>query len=202
MSGFVTALPLRLADLGLTVSTGPVVDFRLRDDLSERPGEQRIPLYWPCNCRAGVTTHPVLGKKPQWIRQSPASQRWLSPNERFVLVKRFSAKEERRRVVAVVHDPASVDGSLIALENHVNYVHRDGRGLSPELAAGIAAYLNSGLVDSYFRQFNGHTQVNATDLRTLPFPTRAALESLGRQTWRNVTDPAPGDDLIRSLART
>jgi adenine-specific DNA-methyltransferase len=40
-------------------------------------------------------------------------------------------------------------------------------------------------VDVYFRRFNGHTQVNATDLRSLNYPTKAELESLGR----GITDP-------------
>src|SRR5205823_1149834 len=31
----------------------------------------------------------------------------------------------------------------------------------------------------YFRQFNGHTQVNATDLRSLRYPTAEQLEQLG-----------------------
>jgi adenine-specific DNA-methyltransferase len=50
-----------------------------------------------------------------------------------------------------------------------------------DLAKGLAAYLNSTLVDAYFRQFNGHTQVNATDLRNIRYPTRTELESLGRK---------------------
>lgn len=200
VAGLLSTLPGRISDLGLTVSTGPVVDFRLRDHLVDRPQPLAVPLLWPCNCRNGATVHPVIGRKPQWIMQASATRRWLTPNERFVLVKRFSAKEERRRVVAVVHDPQSVDGSLIALENHVNYIHGEGHGLAPALAAGLAAYLNSGLVDAYFRQFNGHTQVNATDLRSLPCPTRGELESLGGEAQDDVADPGRGDHLIRRIA--
>ena len=37
------------------------------------------------------------------------------------------------------------------------------------------------MVDVYFRQFNGHTQVNATDLRSLNYPTRSELERLGEK---------------------
>ena len=48
-----------------------------------------------------------------------------------------------------------------------------------DLARGLVAYLNSTFVDAYFRQFNGHTQVNATDLRNLKYPTRAQLEAFG-----------------------
>jgi len=40
-------------------------------------------------------------------------------------------------------------------------------------------YLNSTLVDQYFRTFNGHTQVNATDLRNLKYPSKDKLENLG-----------------------
>jgi adenine-specific DNA-methyltransferase len=47
------------------------------------------------------------------------------------------------------------------------------------LAKGLAAFLNSSLVDLYFRQFSGHSQVNATDLRMLRYPTRSMLERVG-----------------------
>jgi len=50
-----------------------------------------------------------------------------------------------------------------------------------DLARGLAAFLNSTVADSYFRQFNGHTQVNATDLRSFRYPSVAQLATIGRQ---------------------
>src|SRR5205807_2561294 len=97
----------------------------------------------------------------------------------YVLVKRFSSKEERRRVVAALYDPARIAAERVGFENHLNVFHRRGAGLPPALARGLAMFLNSTLLDSYFRQFNGHTQVNATDLRSLKYPTLRALENLG-----------------------
>jgi adenine-specific DNA-methyltransferase len=47
------------------------------------------------------------------------------------------------------------------------------------LAYGLAAYLNSSFVDKNFRSFNGHTQVNATDLKQMRYPSKSVLESLG-----------------------
>ena len=48
------------------------------------------------------------------------------------------------------------------------------------MAAGLYAFLNSTVVDQYFRRFSGHTQVNATDLRTLTYPDRDTLQAMGR----------------------
>ena len=64
-----------------------------------------------------------------------------------------------------------------------------------DMANGFAAFLNSTLVDVYFRQFNGHTQVNATDLRNLRYPTRAELESLGRK----ISDAFPNQSELDAL---
>ena len=77
------------------------------------------------------------------------------PGQFDVLVKRFTAKEERRRVVACIYDPGRVRAERVGFENHLNYFHARGRGLSMELAKGLAAFLNSSAVDVFFRQFNG-----------------------------------------------
>ncbi len=65
---------------------------------------------------------------------------------------------------------------MVGFENHLNYYHREGGGLPISLARGLVAYLNSSFADTYFRQFNGHTQVNATDLRSLRYPRIEQLE--------------------------
>ncbi len=76
-------------------------------------------------------------------------------------------------------DPSVVTSPVVGLENHLNYFHKAGSGLEAEVAYGLMAFLNSSPIDLYFRQFNGHTQVNATDLRSLRFPSLATLRRLG-----------------------
>ncbi len=78
---------------------------------------------------------------------------------------------------------SNLPGQWIGFENHLNVFHTRQRGLSPALAYGLSLYLNSSLVDRYFRQFNGHTQVNAADLRSLNYPARMVLERLGSKAW-------------------
>ncbi|HMQ33685.1 MAG TPA: BsuBI/PstI family type II restriction endonuclease [Chloroflexaceae bacterium] len=177
MRGFTASL----FDLGITVSTGRVVDFRARAHLRRDPGDSTVALIYPTHCERGRVVWPKVGKKPNALALDNATRELLVPNETYVLVKRFSSKEERRRVVATLFTPESVPGDRVAFENHLNYFHRQGRGLDPDLARGLAAYLNSTLVDAAFRQFNGHTQVNATDLRSLRYPGAAQLIALGRR---------------------
>jgi adenine-specific DNA-methyltransferase len=74
-----------------------------------------------------------------------------------------------------------VDTEWLGFENHLNYFHADGQGLDRNMAVGLFAFLNSTVVDQYFRRFSGHTQVNATDLRTLAYPDRETLKAMGSE---------------------
>ncbi len=170
-----------LATLGVEVSTGPVVDFRLKDDLRTMPENGAVPLLYPAHFEGGRTSWPKASRKPNAIRVSDASVRRLWPNEgSYVVVRRFTSKEERRRIVASVY-ASNLPGKLIGFENHLNVFHLRRAGMPEELARGLALFLNASLVDRYFRQYNGHTQVNATDLRRLRYPDHATLERLGRK---------------------
>jgi adenine-specific DNA-methyltransferase len=169
-----------LEQLGLEVSTGRVVDFRAKSFLRSEPAGDTVPLIYPCHCIDGTVSWPKQhSKKPNALVISDETANLLVPAGFYVLVKRFSAKEERRRVVATLYDPHQVQATDVGFENHLNYYHCNGNGLPVNLAKGLLVFLNSTLVDSYFRQFNGHTQVNATDLRSFNYPSRQQLETLG-----------------------
>jgi adenine-specific DNA-methyltransferase len=170
-----------LEDLKLNVSTGRVVDFRARSFLRNEPGVGTAPLIYPGHFKNGTLDWPKASRKPNAIVISDHTRDLLVRRGTYVLVKRFTSKEERRRVVACIYDPSLIRAPLVAFENHLNYFHADGRGLDMNLAKGLSAFLNSTLVDSYFRQFSGHTQVNATDLRKLNYPSRTVLHAVGQK---------------------
>ena len=173
-------MPTRIAGLGVEVSTGRVVDFRASEYLRFEPQGGAVPLIYPGHLREGKIDWPGrLRKKPSWIVACDATASLLLPTETYVVVKRFSAKEERRRVTASVFDPADVPSRVVAFENHLNVFHVKGHGLPPDIARGLATWLNSTVIDRFVRCFNGHTQINATDLRRLPFPSTEELRRLG-----------------------
>ena len=193
----VSSLPATLADLGLTVSTGRVVDFRATEYLRAQPGEDTVPLIYPNHIKAGGVAWPAPnGKKPNALLRSPGSADLLVPEGIYVLTKRFTAKEERRRIVAALYNPSDVVLGEVGFENHLNYFHRHGQGLDRTLALGLRAYLNSTLLDAYFRQFSGHTQVNAGDLRRLRYPSLEQLHRLGARAEGTVHDQTDLDRLI------
>ncbi|RJF83948.1 SAM-dependent methyltransferase [Azospirillum cavernae] len=179
------AFPCSLEDFRVGVCTGPVVDFRLKASLRAMPEHGAVPLLYANHLTTGAVVWPLDGgKKPNAIMVDADSQKWLLPMGTYAVTKRFSSKEEKRRVVATVIDATRLqDCALIGFENHLNVFYsgtrKDKAGLSPALAHGLAVYLNSTAVDDHLRRFSGHTQVNATDLRVLPYPNQKALLALG-----------------------
>jgi len=176
-----------LADLGIKVSTGPVVDFRLKEHLRKMPETGTVPLLYPGHFGGDSTTWPIAGmKKPNAIQHNKTTEKWLFPNGYYCVARRFSSKEETRRIVASVVNPDTfANTTLLGFENHLNVFHENKHGLPEALARGLAAFLNTTAIDVYFRQFSGHTQVNATDLKLLKYPNRKALTDLGEWAMRH-----------------
>jgi len=119
-----------LDDIGLTVSTGPVIDFRVKDHLREMPAAGTAPLLYPGHFSERGAQWPKDGKKPNAILSNAETQKWLYPNGYYCVVRRFSSKDE------------------------------------------------------YFHRFNGHTQINATDLKTIKYPRRDMLNVIGKWALR------------------
>lgn len=126
------------------------------------------------------------------LRALPATLPDLSIQVSTGRVVAFRAREHLR--------PHADEGTapLVAFENHMNVFHQQSRGLPASLTRGLATFLNSTPVDHFLRQFNGHTQVNATDLRSLRYPSAEELEVLGAA----IDGEPPSQERIDELVRT
>lgn len=189
-----------LSDLGVGISTGPVVDFRLRHHIEDEPTKGTVPLLYPGHFAGGTTQWPKEGqKRGNALRLNDDTRKWLYPNGFYTVVRRFSSKEETHRIVAsVVRPDAFPDAKFLAFENHLNVFHQNKSGLPETLAYGLATFLNTTAVDENFRRFNGHTQVNATDLRLMKYPDRRILGELGE--WA-LLQPTPTQAIIDEIAK-
>ena len=187
-----------LADLSVSVSTGRVVGFRAKERLHVEAIDGDAPLIFPRHFADGFVAWPkASGSKPNALAVRGPDDDLLFPAGWYVLINRFSAKEEKRRVVAALYDPSRIDAESVAFDNKLNVLHHKNAGLSEDLAKGLTIFLNSTVIDAYFRQFSGHTQVNAGDLRSMHFPDANELEQLGRRIDRSM----PTQDQINQLVR-
>jgi adenine-specific DNA-methyltransferase len=182
----VDCLPQRFRELPFKISTGPVVTFRSRAFLRRERSDETAPLLWMHNVRPFVTQFPPKNGKTMHILVSDESKRLLLPAKRYVLLKRFTAKEERRRLVAGIVETKDSYSSFLGLENHLNYVYRPDGELSPDEALGLAALFNSVLVDRYFRAISGNTQVNAAEIRAMPVPRVETIRQIGQAVQKNI----------------
>lgn len=176
-----------LSDSFIEVSTGPVVDFRVKEHTYEMPESDTVPLLYPEHFAGNEIKYPIADwKKPNAISFNDSTKKWLYPKGFYTVVRRFSSKEQDRRIYASVVNPNLLPDSIaFGFENHLNVFHFRKRGISREVAYGLAAFLNSTAVDQYFRRFNGHTQVNVTDLKKLKYPNLETLKLLGIWAMNN-----------------
>ncbi|MCG3128702.1 MAG: hypothetical protein CHACPFDD_03593 [Phycisphaerae bacterium] len=178
----VESWPARFVEHGLQISTGPVVTFRAKRYLLHAADHAySVPLILPHNIRPFETRWPASKNgKPLAFRACGGSEKLLLAARNYVLLRRFSAKEEHRRLTASCFLPSHGRWPLqIAIENHVNYVYHSRRELTESETLGLAALFNSSLLDRYFRMLSGNTQVNATEIRTMPFPDLGVVRQIG-----------------------
>ncbi len=168
---------------GLEISTGPVVPFRHEHLILSRRVEscQYAPLIWMQSVKVMFIEWPgKVNGKGQFIIVNDDSAPLLVRDRNYVILRRFSAKEQERRLTAAPLLRGQLSSDFIGLENHLNYIHRPGSELTKEEAYGLATLLNSRLLDTYFRTYNGNTQVSATEIRSLPLPPIELIIEIGR----------------------
>lgn len=171
-----------LADHGLKMKTGLVVDFRSRELLCDRQKENTIPLIYSQHIKEGRVRFPQ-GKGPEYIQKSKSAL--MQENKNYLFVKRFTAKEETRRLQCGIYLKKYLpDFPFISSQNKVNFI--DGmQEMSECIVYGLYVIFNSTLYDIYYRILNGSTQVNSTEINTMPMPALETIEEMGKQLIAN-----------------
>jgi adenine-specific DNA-methyltransferase len=189
-----------LEKYGFQVSTGRVVPFRAKGLLKEqvKVGNGTVPLLWMQNVKPYQTEYPLdRFDKPQGILVNDPSL--LVPNANYVLLRRFSAKEDKRRLISAPFIGEGFKFEQIGFENHLNVIFKKRGTLSTFETIGLSAILNSAIVDRYFRIVNGNTQVNAAELRILPLPPLEVIKNIGEKIQKvNTYEPEIVDGIIFS----
>jgi len=169
----------RLDNFGVKFSTGPVVDFRRKQFISDCNIDEAIPLIWAHNFEDIYIDWPKeMSKFAQYIVQNEYTRSMLLPNKNYILIKRCTSKEAKRRIKVNVLMKAHYEYDMIGIENHINYLNYNGE-INTDLFKGLYVLLNSNYYDKYYRIINGNIQVNAYELNNLPFPDLNAIQRIG-----------------------
>lgn len=167
----------------IQISTGPVVAFRSKEYIHDTYQNGTVflaPLFWLHNVKQMTLEWPMpKPEKGQYVRIQNESKSILIPNKNYVLLRRFSAKDDKSRLVAAPYFCNFIEAEYIGVENKVNYIYRPKGHLERNEVVGLCALLNSSLFDSYFRIFNGNVNVSATELREIPLPPLEAIKEIG-----------------------
>ena len=170
-----------LPSLGMRMKTGLVVDFRERDLLSSEKIECSVPLFYSRHIKDGKVSFPV-GIENEYVLTE--KQSLLQKNKNYLFVKRFSSKEEKRRLQSGIYLKRKFpDYAYISTQNKINFIDGE-KELSECTVYGLYVLFNSSLYDEYYRILNGSTQVNSTEINSMPVPNLNVIQSMGRKLMK------------------
>lgn len=179
LQGFDKTLP----DIGVKMKTGLTVDFRNRDILRDAPEEGAIPLFYSQHIKQGKVQFPVQ-KEHEYVVTD--KQGLMQDNKNYLFVKRFTAKEEHRRLQCGVYLAKDFPQyKKISTQNKINFIDGLLTEMSECLVYGLYVLFNSTLYDEYYRILNGSTQVNATEINSMPVPHLECIQEMGRKLMKS-----------------
>ncbi len=172
-----------LLDIGLKMKTGLTVDFRNREILRDDVEEGAIPLFYSQHIRHGEVLFPIQ-KEHEYVVTDKRGL--MQDNRNYLFVKRFTAKEERRRLQCGVYLSKNYPQyRKISTQNKINFVDGLMTEMSECLVYGLYVIFNSTLYDEYYRILNGSTQVNSTEINTMPVPDLESVQEMGRKLMQS-----------------
>ncbi|WP_187107561.1 Eco57I restriction-modification methylase domain-containing protein [Fusobacterium ulcerans] len=170
-----------LPSIGLKMKTGLTVDFRNRNMLRNCPEKESVPLFYSQHIKEGKVIFPI-GKENEYILTNQSGL--LQENTNYLFVKRFTAKEERRRLQCGIYLSKKYSKyKMISTQNKINFI-TGLKSLSECMVYGLYVLFNSTLYDSYYRILNGSTQVNSTEINSMPVPPVNTIEKMGKELMK------------------
>lgn len=166
-------MPLRLADLGYSCSTGPLVWNRRAADLGPIEGADTAPVVYAADVDGGVLHRDEARDRLRYLRLRAGDEAVLVLTEPAVLVQRTTSPEQSRRIVAaeLSAEMLAVWGGRVVVENHINVLRPviDKPLLS---LSTLAAVLATAPIDRVVRAVSGSVAISAYELESIPFPAR------------------------------
>ena len=190
-----------MVDYGYKMKTGIVVDFRQKYALREMQEKGTVPLFYSQNIQNGTVNHNPSGKQYDWMVTDYPNL--IQANKDYVFFKRFTAKEEKRRLQCGIYMAEKYkEYSYIGTHNKINFIERiDKKTFSKQEIYGLYALFNTTIYDKYYRILNGSTQVNSTEINNIPVPPMKIIARIGEKLMgANQLSTAVCDEIVTEIA--
>lgn len=183
-----------LPDIGLKMKTGLTVDFRNQEILRNEEEEGAIPLFYSQHIKHGKIQFPIQ-REHEYVVTNQSGL--MQDNKNYLFVKRFTTKEEARRLQCAVYLAKDFPQyKKISTQNKINFIDGLFVEMSECLVYGLYVLFNSTLYDEYYRILNGSTQVNSTEINSMPIPDLESIQEMGRKLMRSMDYSKANCDLI------
>lgn len=171
-----------LPDIGAKMKTGLTVDFRNRDILRDKEEDGAIPLFYSQHIKQGNVQFPIQKEHEYIVTEQKGL---MQDNKNYLFVKRFTAKEEPRRLQCGIYLAKNYPQyKKISTQNKINFIDGLLGEMSECLVYGLYVLFNSTLYDEYYRILNGSTQVNSTEINSMPVPDMESIQEMGRKLMK------------------
>lgn len=138
-------------EIGLKMKTGLTVDFRNRDILRNTEEEGAVPLFYSQHIKEGEVHFPIQ-KEHEYVVTDQKGL--MQDNHNYLFVKRFTAKEESRRLQCGVYLAKNFPQySKISTQNKINFIDGLLTNMSECLVYGLYVLFNSTIYDKYYPNF-------------------------------------------------
>lgn len=172
-----------LPEIGIKMKTGLTVDFRNREILRDEIEEGAIPLFYSQHIKQGKVQFPIHKEHEYLVTEQSGL---IQDNKNYLFVKRFTAKEESRRLQCGVYLAKEFPQyKKISTQNKINFLDGVLTEMSECLVYGLYVLFNSTLYDKYYRILNGSTQVNSTEINAMPVPDLESIKEMGRKMLKS-----------------
>lgn len=169
---------MTLPDIGLKMKTGLTVDFRNRDILRNQEEDGAVPLFYAQHIKNGKVYFPIQKEKEYVVTDKRGL---LQDNKNYLFVKRFTAKEEPRRLQCGIYLANDFPKyKKISTQNKINFIDGLLTEMSECVVYGLYVLFNSTIYDQYYRILNGSTQVNSTEINSMPVPDMNTIQEMGK----------------------
>lgn len=172
-----------LDQLGISVSVGPIVQFRNGDYLSDKIYETS---FAPLLVSKDILENKIIYYNRENTRKThnksiSIKAKNLVKNSNYLLLRKVTAKDDKDPIIAAVLKKNFFNHQLLGIDNNLLYFHSKNltKELSLEECYGLFCYLNSNYFKQLYSLINANHTINISDFNNIKFPGLEILKKMG-----------------------